>query len=60
MEEKYTAQTNFLSAQSVNNFYRQIIQQGVIGENLTQHIIEDTTPEIEPEIQLELDLEPER
>ena len=60
MEDKYAAQTDFLSAESVNSFYRQIIMQGYLGDNLTQQIAEETYPEIVPEIQLELDLEPER
>jgi hypothetical protein len=60
-DEKRAAQTAFLSAENVSNFYQQIIRQGYFGENLARQIMEEPTPEIEqPEIQREVDLEPER
>lgn len=59
MEDKYAAQTNFLSAPSVSYFYQQIHQQGYIGDNLTQQIIEEPTPEPEPEPTRQIEIEPE-
>lgn len=58
-DEKHAAQTAFLSAENVSNFYQQIIEQGYLGENLTRQIAEDISPEVkqpeidQPEIQRE-------
>ena len=60
-DEKYAAQTAFLSAENVRNFYQQIIRQGYFGENLTRQITEEITPEVkQPEIHRETDIELER
>jgi hypothetical protein len=60
-DEKRAAQTAFLSAENVSNFYQQIIRQGYFGENLTRQIAEEISPEVkQPEIEREIGLEPER
>jgi hypothetical protein len=59
--DKRAAQTAFLSAENVRDFYRQIIEQGYFGENLTRQITEEPIPEIEqPEIEREIDVDLER
>ncbi len=67
-DEKRAAQTAFLSAENIQDLYRQIVSEGHInafegGESLTRQIAEEPTPEIDqPEIQpsREIDIEPGR
>ena len=55
--DKHTAQTAL--PENIRDLYDQIISRGRIGE-LTQQIIEEPTPEIEPEMPREIDIEPDR
>ena len=57
-------QTAFLNAENIKELYQQIVSEGHIlmgGESMTQHIMQDIFPEIEPpDVQREIGLEPER
>lgn len=63
-DDKRAAQTAFMDADTIKAFYRQIVSGGSIvaeGESLTQQIAHDLFPEIaQPDMQREIDLEPER
>ncbi len=56
----YAAQTDYSGAESVQYLFRQIMTQGFVGESLTQQILEQITPEPEPEITRQIEIEPER
>lgn len=63
-DDKRAAQTAFLNAENIRELYQQIVAKGTIGESLTLQITQERFPEIapvvQPEIQREKDVEPER
>jgi hypothetical protein len=62
-DDRRAAQLDFMGAESIQAFYRQIETEGIIlgiEESLTEQTVYDLYPEIDqPEIEREMGIEPE-